>query len=105
MVMNRLIRGHKLCLAAVTSVVAVGAIVMPAATALADDEPTPGANILRNAENRGIVNAGPADTVYERRFYVYSDGDDVSKGKPIVLSDGNKFGPCYGDLVCLGIQD
>lgn len=85
--------------AAATSLAAAGMIAM-SANAFADDSssdaPLPGTTIIRSAD-RGVAQAGPSTVTGAPKGTAWSDGDDASKGAPILIHDGNQSPLCYAN--------
>jgi hypothetical protein len=100
--------------AAATSIAAAGMILLPA-TALADDPaaggsdapkcltpnsdgtcPLPGTTVIRSAD-RGVAQAGVAKVTGAPKGTAWGDGDDASKGAPILIHDGNQSPLCFAN--------
>ena len=95
--------------AAATSLAAASMIAM-SATALADDGdapkcatpnsdgscPLPGTAVIRSAD-RGVAQAGPSSVTGAPKGTAWSDGDDASKGAPILIHDGNQSPLCFAN--------
>jgi hypothetical protein len=98
-VSRRFIQGRALFAAAATTLAAAG-MVLSAATALADDsssdKPLPGTAIIRSAD-RGVAQAGPSTVTGAPKGTAWGDGDDASKGAPILIHDGNQSPLCFAN--------
>jgi hypothetical protein len=100
-VSRRFIQSRALFAAAATSLAAVG-MILSAATALADDadsgdsKPLPGTAIIRSAD-RGVAQAGPSTVTGAPKGTAWGDGDDASKGAPILIHDGNQSPLCFAN--------
>jgi len=109
-VSRRFIKGRVFMAAAATSLAAAGMLGF-SATALADDGsdapkcltpnsdgscPLPGTTVIRSAD-RGVAQAGPSAVTGAPRGTAWGDGDDASKGAPILIHDGNQTPLCYAN--------
>lgn len=108
-------KGRALAAAAATSLAAAGMILF-SATAFADDAaapaasdapkcltpnsdgtcPLPGTTIIRSAD-RGVAQAGTSTVTGAPRGTAYGDGNDASKGAPILIHDGNQSPLCFAN--------
>jgi hypothetical protein len=104
-------KGRAFVAAAATSLAAAGMILL-SATALADEgeseEPTcltpnsdgscplPGTTIIRSAD-RGVAQAGVSTVTGAPKGTAWGDGDDASKGAPILIHDGNQSPLCFAN--------
>ena len=115
MASRRYIKGRAFAAAAMTSLAAAGMIAL-SATALADDAaapaaddapkcltpnsdgtcPLPGTTIIRSAD-RGVAQAGVSTVTGAPKGTAWGDGDDASKGAPILIHDGNQSPLCFAN--------
>jgi hypothetical protein len=105
-------KGRAFVAAAATSLAAAGMILL-SATALADEGdgsdapkcltpnsdgtcPIPGTTIIRSAD-RGVAQAGVSTVTGAPKGTAWGDGDDASKGAPILIHDGNQSPLCFAN--------
>jgi hypothetical protein len=107
-------KGRAFVATAATSLAAAGMILF-SATAFADDAaaadsdapkcltpnsdgtcPLPGTTIIRSAD-RGVAQAGVSTVTGAPKGTAWGDGDDASKGAPILIHDGNQSPLCFAN--------
>ncbi len=109
-------KGRAFAAAAATSIAAVSMLLF-SAPAFADEDaaaaaegdgptcltpnsdgscPLPGTTIIRSAD-RGVAQAGISTVTGAPKGTAWGDGDDASKGAPILIHDGNQSPLCFAN--------